>query len=484
MAVQDLSREAVRGTPIVVSLREKTTQVELAYHFVGIGGCGMSGLAQVLARKGQIVSGSDMQASAVTDKLRELGVPVHIGHRIENLPEKIHCMVVSAAVQDDNPELAWAWKHHIRVLKYAELLGEISRDMHTLAISGTHGKSTSSGWLAYTLRQGDQDPSFVIGAEVEQLGGASGAGSSEHLVVEACEYDRSFLNLHPKAAAILNIERDHLDYYSGLDEIVQAFGQFAQIVADDGLIVANGSDDNMAEALAGIQTPYEIFSIEGPAHWQAKNLEYERGRGRFDLVYQGRTLGRIRLELAGRHNVANALAVAALARHVDLSDQQICAGLEGFTGVARRMTLKGRVHGIVILDDYAHHPTEIKTTLEAIRAHYKPRKLWCVFQPHQHSRTRFLLQEFASSFGAADIILLPDIYFVRDSEALRREVNAAMLADRIVAEGGEARYLSDFDRIADQLCREAQAEDVIVTMGAGDVWKLADELVCRLGRDR
>jgi len=182
--------------------------------------------------------------------------------------------------------------------------------------------------------------------------------------------------------------------------------------------------------------------------------------------------------------VANALAVAALARHAGLSDQQICTGLEGFTGVARRMTLKGRVNGIAILDDYAHHPTEIKTTLEAIRARYEPRKLWCVFQPHQHSRTRFLLQEFASSFGAADIILLPDIYFVRDSEALRREVNAAMLAERIVAEGGEARYLGDFDNIADQLCQDVQAEDVIVTMGAGDVWKLADELVYRLGRDR
>jgi len=364
------------------------------------------------------------------------------------------------------------------------MMGEISRDMHTLAISGTHGKSTSSGWLAYILKQAGQDPSFVIGAEADQLGGGSGAGSSEHLVVEACEYDRSFLNLHPRAAAILNIERDHLDYYSGLDEIVQAFGQFAQMVSDDGLIVANGSDDNVVEALAGIQTPCEFFSIEGPAQWQAKNVEFDRGRGRFDLVYQGRTLGRVRLELAGRHNVANALAVAALARHVGLSDLQICAGLEGFTGVARRMTLKGRVNGIVILDDYAHHPTEIKTTLEAIRMRYEPRKLWCVFQPHQHSRTRFLLQEFAGSFGAADIILLPDIYFVRDSEALRREVNAAMLAERIVAEGGEARYLGDFDNIAENLCQNTQAKDVIVTMGAGDVWKLADELVYRLGRDR
>jgi UDP-N-acetylmuramate--alanine ligase len=484
VAIRDASREAVRGTPIVVSLRGTETQVKLAYHFVGIGGCGMSGLAQVLARKGQIVSGSDVQASTVTDTLEELGVQVHIGHGTENLPETIHCLVVSAAVQDDNPELVWAWKNNIRVLKYAEMLGQISRDMHTLAISGTHGKSTSSGWLAYMFKQADQEPSFVIGAEVDQLGGGSGAGSSEYLVVEACEYDRSFLNLHPTAAAILNIERDHLDYYSGLDEIVQTFGEFAQKVADAGLIVANGADDNVAEALAGVQTPCEFFNIDGPAQWQAQNLEYDLGRGCFDLVYQGRVLGWVQLALAGRHNVANALAVAALARHAGLSDQQICAGLAGFTGVGRRMTLKEQVNGIVIMDDYAHHPTEIKTTLEAIRSRYEPRKLWCVFQPHQHSRTRFLLQEFASSFGAADIILLPDIYFVRDSEALRQEVNAAMLAERIVAEGGEARYLGGFDRIAEELCREARAEDVIVTMGAGDVWKLADELVYRLGRDR
>ncbi|MCK5114941.1 MAG: UDP-N-acetylmuramate--L-alanine ligase, partial [Phycisphaerae bacterium] len=292
------------------------------------------------------------------------------------------------------------------------------------------------------------------------------------------------LNLHPAAAAILNIERDHLDYYSGLDEIVRTFGRFAHQIQPEGLLVANADDDNVAEALAGYAGKCEFFSVEGKARWQAGDLVFEEGCGVFGLLYQGNKLGRLKLTLPGRHNVANALAVAALARHGGLNDQQICTGLENFTGVSRRMTLKGKAANVVVLDDYAHHPTEIKVTLEAIRARFEPRRLWCVFQPHQHSRTRFLLQEFARSFGCADIILLPDIYFVRDSEASRREINAAMLAEVIVGQGGQAHYLGDFERIIDYLGRTVDAGDVVVTMGAGDVWKIADELVSRLGRDR
>lgn len=474
----------------------RMTVIPLSYHFVGIGGCGMSGLAQVLAQKGHQITGSDSQSSEVTENLERAGIRVNIGHRVESVPRDVDCVVVSAAVPENNPEWLQAQEQGVRVYKYAQMLGELSRQMSTLAVAGTHGKSTTSGWLAYVLQQADMEPSFVIGAEVGQLGGGSGAGKGKHIVVEACEYDRSFLNLRPRVGAILNVELDHLDYYRDIDDIVNAFGNFAALISEDGLLVANGDDDNVVRALSlasrrgadgttSGSTRCEYFSLEDKGDWQVRNLRFEAGQGCFDLIYRGIRLESVKLALAGVHNVANALAVAAMARSVGVSVEQICFGLEGFTGVDRRLSYKGNVQGVVVLDDYAHHPTEIQTTLEAIAAKYcrsgQPGRLWCVFQPHQHSRTRFFLSEFASSFRWADIVLLPDIYFVRESEQLRREVNAGQLADRINENGGEARYMGEFDNIVNTLAREVQAGDVVVTMGAGDVWKVADELICRLG---
>ncbi len=443
----------------------------------------MSGLAQVLRRRGQIVTGSDKTASPTTERLEELGIAVHIGHDVESMPEQMDCLVVSAAVKADNPELAWAVEHGIPVFKYAELLGHLTRQMPTLAVSGTHGKSTSSGWLAYMLHQAGRSPSFVVGAHVTQLNAGSGAGTGGRLVVEACEYDRSFLNLHPWAAAILNIEADHLDYYKDLDEIVESFSDFASRVQPTGLLVSNSDDPLVRRAIQSSSARCESFGLNGSADWQPGNLAYENGMGRFDLLYQGRNLGRVKLTLAGRHNVANSLAVAALSRLCGLSDNEILAGLDNYGGVGRRMTFKGTAAGVTILDDYAHHPTEISVTLEAIRSRYQPRKLWCVFQPHQHSRTRFLLNDFALSFQQADVILLPEIYFVRDSEELRREVSARQLAEKIGRQGGEARFLPEFEEILEYLCRQVKPGDLVVTMGAGNIGNLADELICRLGRD-
>ncbi|MCP4706987.1 MAG: UDP-N-acetylmuramate--L-alanine ligase [Planctomycetes bacterium] len=467
----------------VVFLRSAKEVGRLSYHFVGIGGSGMSGLAEMLHSRGYKVSGSDRIESETTKKLRRRGVKVNIGHDESYLDDIMNCLVVSAAVQADNPELKWAQERGILVRKYAEMLGEFSRQIDTIAIAGTHGKSTTTAWLAYTLYQADRDPSYVIGAEVEQLGGTSGAGLGKQLVVESCEYDRSFLNLHPWAAAILNIEIDHLDYYQDLAEIIGVFSEFSGRVTPNGLIVANGGDMNVLEALAGYQGRCEYFSTNGAAQWQVGDLEYHKGHGVFDLIYEGHNLGRVTLSMAGEHNVANALAVAALAHEAGLNSNEICAGLEGFAGAGRRMSYRGETGGVIILDDYAHHPTEIKVTLAAIRAKYEPKRLWCVFQPHQHSRTRFLLQEFAGSFGDADIILLPEIFFVRDSEKLKREINAEQLAEKIRGQGGQAHYLGDFGTIADYLTKNVKPQDVVVTMGAGDVWKLTDELMDRFRRD-
>jgi len=474
---------AADGAALLSSVREAQTGT-LVYHFVGIGGCGMSGLAQMLRQQGHRVTGSDMQGSAVVERLVGQGIGVTIGHDAGVIPGNVDCLVVSAAIKPDNPELVWARRAGLPVCKYAELLGHLSRRISTLAVAGTHGKSTSTAWLAYMLAQAGRDPSFVVGAEVDQLAGPSGAGRGEYLVVEACEYDRSFLNLRPHVAAILNIEADHLDYYRDVDEIVTAFRDFALLLGEGGLLIANADDVNVRRGLGEIDVQCQWFSMTGPADWQVANVEYHRGRAAFELLHQGRSMGRVKLPLAGRHNVANALAVAAMGKSASLDDQQICRALESFAGVRRRMSYKGRAGGVVILDDYAHHPTEIRVTLEAIASEYQPRRLWCVFQPHQHSRTRFLLSEFASSFTFADVVLIPDIYFVRDSEQLRRDISADELVREIVTQQGEARYLPDFQSILDCLCDELRQGDLVVTMGAGDIWKLADELIRRLGRDR
>ena len=454
------------------------------YHFVGIGGCGMSGLAQVLRKLGHQVSGTDQQASSTLERLCDKGISVRVGHAAEAVPAELDCLVISAAVKNDNPELVTARQRGVRVLKYAQLLGELSAQLRTYAIAGTHGKSTTSGWLSFTLHQAGLDPSFVVGANVGQLGSGSGAGQGPDLVVEACEYDRSFLNLRPTAGAILNVEADHLDYYKDIDEIVRAFSDFAALIAPDGLLVANGADANVSRARAGLGVACETFALQGDADWLPGNLKFETGQGVFEILYRGQSLGRVKLTLPGTHNVTNALAVAALAHHAGAPASAIRLGLENFLGVGRRMSYKGAAGGVVVLDDYAHHPTEIRVTLEAIRARYQPRRLWCVFQPHQHSRTRFLLQEFATSFNSADIVLLPDIYFVRDSESLRREVSASQLADLINQRGGRAHYLGDFENILGRLTGEAKSGDLVVTMGAGDVWKVGDEFIRRFAGNR
>lgn len=440
----------------------------------------MSGLAQVLHEHGHQISGSDAQSSEVIQRLGRRDIPVSIGHDAGKLPAGIECMVVSAAVKADNPEWDWARKNNVRVMKYAEMLGELSGQMDTIAVAGTHGKSTTSGWLAYMLKEAGADPSYVIGADVEQLGGGSGAGQGEALVVEACEYDRSFLNLRPHVGMILNVEADHLDYYRDLDDIIGAFGEFSRKVMPNGVLVANGDDENVARALADYSGIVEYFGRSEKAHWRAENLDYEKGHGCFDLVSYGKVLGRVKSGLPGEHNVSNALAAAAAAWAGGLSAEPILEGIKKYVGVERRMSYKGCVAGVVVMDDYGHHPTEIQATLATIKAAYRPKRLWCVFQPHQHSRTRFFLDDFAVSFGQADVVLLPDIYFVRDSEKSRRQVSAEQLAQKINLNGRRAEYLGEFSSIIDYLADEVQEDDLVVTMGAGDVWEVADGLICRL----
>lgn len=450
-------------------------------HLIGIGGCGMYGLAGVMLKCGARVSGSDRQLSAGVQQLMEKGVRVHIGHATEHLPNPCDLVVHSAAVPDDNPELVEARRRGVTTTKYAEMLGNVMRLRSGLAVAGTHGKSTTTALLAYILREAGRDPTFVVGAGVEQLGGSSGVGNGRHFVAEACEFDRSFLNMTPDRAAILNIEEDHLDCYSDLDAIIDVFRSFAAQVPSDGLIVANGDDAAVTSALAGARAAVETFGFSPDNTWAAVNLTHETGRYRFDILHEGKPFAHAALNhLSGVHHVANALAATAMAWSTGVTREAILHGLSGFRGAQRRMSVRGQGRGVTVIDDYGHHPTEVAVTLQAIRETYPGRRLWLVFQPHQHSRTRFLMDDFARCFGQADRVLVPDIYFVRDSEAERQAVSSRDLVARICGAGGDAVYLPSFDAIVGYLLTETRPNDVVVTMGAGDVWKIADELVRRL----
>lgn len=448
-------------------------------HFIGVGGSGMNGAAQMLLQAQARVSGTDREHSTATDKLTALGAKISFTQNAAALPADCDLVVHSAAIKADHPEMVEARRRGIPILKYAQLLGLIMRTKHGIAIAGTHGKSTTTAMTAYALTQAGLDPSFVMGANSRQLQGSAHGGQGPLFVVEACEYDRSFLNLHPQIAAILNIEEDHLDYYRDIDEIVEAFSGLIRQVEPSGVVLARADDARCALAVRAARATVETYAVEQDACWQAVNLTAADGRQSFDVLRNQRRLGRLELLLAGRHNVGNALVTAAICTHCGAAWDAVAAAIGNFNGVDRRSEFLGCFGGVSFVDDYGHHPTEIRATLLALRRHYAPQRLICVFQPHQHSRTRFLLHDFAQSFAQADLTMVPDIYFVRDSELDRQAVNAAMLVERIRDNGREAKYIPDFPGITEYLQGQLRAGDLVVSMGAGPVWEITHELVRR-----
>jgi len=456
------------------------------FHFIGAGGVGMSGLAQLLMKNKAIVTGSDQTQTAVTDKLSQSGADIKIGHNADNLDPDTDAVVISAAIKEDNPELKPARERGCKIYKYAEMLGLLCNCYEGIAIAGTHGKSTTSAWLTHCLKQAGIDANFIIGADVIQLGASSGAGDSKYFIAEACEYDRSFLNIKPRIGCILNIEQDHLDYYKNEEDIVNAFADFGFGVKPDGVLIANGTDSNAAKVISRLPAdfPCETFGLDKKCNFYAANIQLNDGLYSFDVYHNDKWLGSTRISLPGSHNIANALAVVAMAINVGLDPDRVLALLPRFTGIDRRLMLKARVGQITVLDDYAHHPTEIKASLAAIRQMYEPRRIWCVFQPHQYSRTRFLLDDFSESFKLADVTIVPEIYFVRDSQAARKEINSQILVERIRAKETDAIFIDSFGRICEHLKDNVTAGDLVVTMGAGDIWKVADEYIQWLRENR
>lgn len=449
-------------------------------HMIGIGGSGMSGLAGMLLRRGVTISGTDGVASDALAQLAARGVRISTSQTAADMPADVSLIVASAAVSRDHSQMVEARRRGVAIVKYAEMLGTLMSQRHGIAVSGTHGKSTTTSWTAYTLKSAGLDPCFIVGASCDQLGGSSGVGDGPHFVAEACEFDRSFLNLRPRCACILNIDADHLDYFGDLNGVERAFREFAALLPHDGLLVVNGDDERCRRVAREAPCSVTTFGLSADCHWRATDIQISGGRYSYELSHDGASKGRVAVGPPGRHNVGNSLATAALAHHAGVAWSGIVRGLADFRGAKRRMTVMGERRGVLVMDDYGHHPTEIRATLSAIREHYEPGTLWCIFQPHQYSRTRRLHVDFASSLTAADEVIIPDIFSVRDSDEDRRAVSAGGLADAVRDQGGRARYIAKFEEIADFVASRASERDVVVTMGAGDVWKVCHALLDRL----
>lgn len=452
-------------------------------YLVGIGGIGLSGIARILHRDGAKVQGSDLRPSVVTGELMQLGVPVEFGHRSESVPEDTALLVRSAAVPDTNPEVARARTLGIPIVKYAEALGALMAGRRGIAVAGTHGKTTTTAMTTQGLVAAGCDPTMVVGGHIPQLGGTSRVGNSDVLVVEACEFDRSFLNLRPEVAVITNIEADHLDYYQDLAEIQRAFRQFGKRVKAGGAIVVCAEDPTIPELFADLAPRLITYGIQRPATIEAQDLRLCGGRPAFRVAVEGRVIGELELCVPGRYNALNALAAIGVAHAIGAPLGPVLEGLGRFTGVNRRFQLHYDQQGVAVVDDYAHHPTEIRATLQAARERFAGRRLVCVFQPHQFSRTRLLLDGFSRALTRADFVIVPDIFSSRDSAEDQRSVSARDLVDRIRARGGEAEHGERFDAIARRIVDEVLTEDaadtagtVVVTMGAGDVFRVAERV--------
>ncbi len=451
-------------------------------HFVGIGGVGMRGLAEMSFQRGWRVSGSDQERSAYLTRLEAKGITIHIGHRSANLADDVDLVIASAAIKTMNVELEAARRRHVPVKTYAEALGDETAARHTTAVSGCHGKTTTTAMIAWVLDQAGMNPSFVVGANVPQLGAGSRAGG-DLLVVEACEFNRSFHNLHPEIAVVTNVEEDHLDTYKGgLPEIIDSFAHFVGLVPAHGLVVACAENAAAMEAVLRLNCSLDTYALDAkePWTWTGSTTGRDAGCYSFTVRRYGERFGRIRLAIPGRHNALNALAATAVLAHLEVPADAIESALAEFHGAERRSQFKGEVNGVSVVDDYAHHPTEIKATLRALKDRYRPRRLWCVFQPHQHSRTRCLLKDFAASFVDADCVIVPEIYFARDSEEERARVNSQTLVERIRETGKTAEHVAELERIPDRLIQDLRPGDLLVTLGAGSVWKVADEVLRRL----
>jgi UDP-N-acetylmuramate--alanine ligase len=475
----------------------RSAPVELAgrsVYLIGIGGSGMSGLARLLRHRGALVRGSDASAQETTAALAGEGVTIDTDQTRAWLPEICDLVVATAAIKPEHPQLLAARERGIRVLTYAQALGLCMSGRTGVSIAGTHGKSTTTAMLGCVLADAGIDPTVIVGATCAQLGGGFRLGAAATpagpyagrpglLIAESCEFDRSFHNYFPVLAAITAVEADHLDIYGTLDAVVEAFAVFARQVApaeEGGRLLIAHEGAHRREVTAGVKAKVETIGFSPAADW---SVRYDAATRRTELIHpKGQVCCAWTMLIPGEHNAMNAATAAALAIMLGADPASVARTLSGFRGVDRRMQVVGTRPlpgggGVKIYDDYGHHPTEVEATLRALRQFERPEarggRLICVFQPHQHSRTRHLLDEFASAFSAADMVIVPHIYFVRDSEQEKQLVSAADLVDRLRGRGVLARHVYPFEAIVEDLGQITRDGDVVVVMGAGPVWQVA-----------
>lgn len=448
-------------------------------YFIGIGGIGMSAVARILIHEGCIVAGSDLRTSSLTSTLEEMGAKITTKQDGSFMSLETDMVVVSASISEDNPDLKTARKLGIKVVKYSQILGSLMKEKRGIAISGTHGKTTTSAMISTILKTAGLDPTFVIGGEVPDIGGNAHLGKGNLFVAEACEYDRSFLNLTPQVGVITNIEEDHLDYYENIEKIINAFGDFASSISKDGLLVVNNHDDNVAVAVQRAYCKVETYSLDNSSDWYGEVLPVGSGIKRFRVFKKNKFFDEFILKIPGSHNVLNALAAIAVCTFIGVDKDSIKTALASFLGANRRFQIVGVRSGITVIDDYAHHPTEIRVTLRAARELYPEKKIWCIFQPHQYSRTRHLLKEFAMSFQNANKVILADIFAARDNDYEKTAMNAMKLYEETRNAGVDIQYIPQLCDIVNVLSSNVKPGDIVLTMGAGDVWNVAYDLVSR-----
>jgi UDP-N-acetylmuramate--alanine ligase len=447
-----------------------------AIHFIGIGGISMSGLAEILIDEGFTVTGSDANESDLTRHLEAKGAKVAYGQRAENITDEIDVVVYTAAVHPDNPEFISATEMGLHILTRAELLGQMMKNYeNSIAVSGTHGKTTTTSMITEILLSADTDPTISVGGILNSISGNIRVGGPDLFVTEACEYTNSFLSFYPTTEVILNIEADHLDFFKDLEEIRHSFRLFAEKLPENGLLVINKDIEHMEDIIEGLPCKVITFGKDQGSRYQANNIRYdELARASYELVVDGEVIDTVTLGVSGEHNVYNSLAAAAVSFELGISLELIQKGLKRFTGTNRRFEKKGEVSGVTIIDDYAHHPQEIRATLETAK-HYPHKKLWVVFQPHTYTRTRAFLDEFAESLSLADEVILADIYAARETDNLG--ISSKDIVERIEKKGVKVHYIPSFEEIETFILENCIHGDLLITMGAGDIVKVGENLL-------
>jgi UDP-N-acetylmuramate--alanine ligase len=445
-------------------------------HLIGIGGAGLSAIATVLLQQGYTVSGSDMQASSTTGRLAEMGARVFIGHKPENLADNLDTVIISSAIPQDNPELVEARRRGLTIFKRAEWLGQMMQDQVGIAIAGTHGKTTTTAMTAFMLQEAGQDPTYIVGGFVPQMDTNAAAGKGNVFVIEADEYDHTFLGLRPTVAVVTVVEWDHPDIFPTPRHLTQAFTDFVRLVPLHGLVVGCGDDPGARQVIEQATAKVTTYGLQTHNDWRAVDVRpNQRGGHNFRAIYASSSV-EVSLAVPGLHNVYNALAALIVANHQG-ADLSLAAEILGrFAGVGRRFELKGEVNGMTVIDDYAHHPTEIKATLAAARTRFGERPIWAVFQPHTFSRTLSLLDDFANAFADADQVVIVDIFPSRETD--QGLVHSQDIIDRMTHP--DARYIGPLREAADYLVNHLAPPAVLLTMGAGDGYQVGEWVLEKL----